>query len=202
MWDVILVLRGQKGHLCCFCFIKGHFSQYVFGNLSTRLHYLCVWSVTVRERTVLFDCLLCCVLFWWMELLSGRWLSILQTRYHTPGGPKTKTKALYALDHQHLDFCVIERRGFPFSVTIWQFPQIGYRIKLKSLNNFIFIFWSLKEVKCVISVQLASPMHQWLYNYFILTFGIIFIQDKKQDFYNSSTLSPKYDGVLVPHKKK
>lgn len=41
------------------------------------------WSVFCLAATA--------ALFWWMKLLSGRWLSSLQTCYHTPGSPHTHT---------------------------------------------------------------------------------------------------------------
>lgn len=73
--------------------------------LETSLHCVCVcvWSVSVRECTVLFYCLLCFVLMdgaleWQMALQPADVLS------HSRG-PHTQTQ-LYALDHQHVDLFV------------------------------------------------------------------------------------------------
>lgn len=99
--------------------------------LETSRHYLCVWSVTVRECTVLFDCLLCFVLMdgafeWQMALQPADVLS------HTRGSTHTNTTTqLSALDHQHVHF-FNWGEGFPrFIYYIWRFPQAGYKIKLK-----------------------------------------------------------------------
>lgn len=88
----------QKGHLCCLHVMKSDY-EVIFLNMYLQTAHnvfiisVCVWSMTVRECIVLFDCLLCFILMdgaleWQMALQSADVLS------HTRGSKDKNTTTL------------------------------------------------------------------------------------------------------------
>lgn len=109
-WSIIIAYAEHKWSPMCY-------KIWLWGQ---HLFIICAWVVCDCEGMHCIVWLSLCVLFWWMEPLSGRWLSSLQTCYHTAGVRAHKHNTTLCITPPTCQLiCLIEGKVFPFSFSIY-----------------------------------------------------------------------------------